>query len=48
MNEKFSKLMIDIKSEVYAVHGTRYVVNIKENHSLLSFSIFRNPETKRR
>lgn len=32
MNEKFSKLMINIKSEVYEVHRTTYLVNIKGTH----------------
>lgn len=48
MNEKFLKLMIDIKLEVYVVYGIRYVVNIKENYLLLFFLIFRNLEIKRR
>lgn len=35
MNEKFSKLMIDISSKLHAGHRTRYWVNLKENYLIL-------------
>lgn len=35
MNEKFSKLMIDINSKIHAGHRTTYWVNIKENYLIL-------------